>query len=93
MTNKNYINGRAREYRFKKALESEGMKVFRMSGSHGEFDLIALNLEAGIINFIQVKPTSLSVKAKTRLQSKISWVEKQWIGKAHVLSKLGEIFK
>jgi Holliday junction resolvase-like predicted endonuclease len=88
VVNKNYLNGRAREYRLMNALKREGMKVFRMSGSHGEFDLIALNPESGIINFIQVKPTTMSNRAKTRLQSKINWVEQEWTGKAHVISTM-----
>ena len=42
MTNKNYNNGRAKEYRIKKKLEAEGWFVIRSAGSHSIVDLIAL---------------------------------------------------
>lgn len=38
--NKNYIRGRAWEYEVMKKLESSGFTVYRMAGSHGQFDLI-----------------------------------------------------
>lgn len=91
MVNRNYLNGRAREYRLMNSLKEQGFKVFRMSGSHGEFDLIALNPITHVIHFIQVKPTSLSKQAKTRLQSKISWANAIWVGHVSVISKIKEL--
>lgn len=40
--NKNYISGRAFEYKRKKHWEAQGYDVIRASGSHGPFDLVAL---------------------------------------------------
>ncbi len=40
--NRNYINGRAKEYRVKHAKERDGFVVIRASGSHGLFDLVAI---------------------------------------------------
>lgn len=91
MPNKNYLRGRRREYAIKKALEREGMIVCRTAGSHSQFDLIAINPVDGIINFIQVKPKNMSNRVKTALQSKISWIERIWQGKAHVLSLAKEM--
>lgn len=42
MPNRNYINGRAFEYRRMKAWRKKGATVMRTAGSHGPFDLIAL---------------------------------------------------
>ena len=41
-TNKNYVNGRAREYRLMRKLEAEGYVCFRQAGSHTKIDIIAL---------------------------------------------------
>lgn len=41
MTNKMYARGRAKEYRVKKQLESEGWFVIRSAGSHSIVDLVA----------------------------------------------------
>jgi Holliday junction resolvase len=91
MSNKNYINGANRERRIKKALEKRDMFVIRSSGSHTKIDLVALDLSKGIIHFIQVKPRSMSNQSKTRLQSTISFIERDWVGKAHVISLAKEI--
>jgi Holliday junction resolvase len=56
--NRNYIRGRAKEYRLKAKLEKEGWGiVLRTAGSHGPFDLIAIRKSAGVgwIRLIQVK--------------------------------------
>ncbi|RPI86150.1 MAG: hypothetical protein EHM34_00200 [Nitrosopumilales archaeon] len=41
MPNKNYVKGRAFEYKIKKHYEKAGFVVFRMAGSHSPADLIA----------------------------------------------------
>ena len=40
--NKNYLRGRAVEYKAKQELEAKGYTVIRASGSHGPWDLIAV---------------------------------------------------
>ena len=42
MTNKQYVRGRAYEYKVKRKLEKEGWLVIRSAGSHSLFDLIAI---------------------------------------------------
>ena len=42
MSNKNYVHGRAYEYRRAKELRAQGYHVTRSAGSHGLFDLIAI---------------------------------------------------
>jgi Holliday junction resolvase len=53
MTNNRYIKGRAAEYQIIHRLMDEGWLVFRTAGSHGMFDIIALDSEN--IRLIQVK--------------------------------------
>lgn len=53
MTNRNYRRGRALEYRIKKWLEERGFRVIRASGSHGEYDLVAISDKEVV--FIQCK--------------------------------------
>ncbi len=43
MPNKNYVNGRAFEYKVKQYFENEGFYVCRSASSKGPFDLIAIN--------------------------------------------------
>ena len=93
MPNKNYLAGRRREYAIKHALEKEGMIVLRTAGSHGFADLIAFNQAEGVVNILQIKPRSMSNRAKTALQSKISWVERNWVGKAFVMSDVKEMMR
>ena len=42
LVNRNYINGRAYEYRTMRKLEKEGYTCFRMAGSHTKIDIIAM---------------------------------------------------
>lgn len=54
----NYQRGRALEYKIKNQLEEEGYLVLRTAGSHGLFDLIALDRPfqgKGVVRFIQLK--------------------------------------
>ena len=69
MVNRNYNNGRAREYRIKKKWEECGFTVVRSAGSHSMFDLVAINPGVKTIALIQVKPDEKSVeKEKKRLE-------------------------
>lgn len=64
MSNKNYVKGRAFEYKRKKAWERDGYIVLRTSGSHGFADLIAVKPGYPPV-FIQCKVTKQwSVAAK-----------------------------
>lgn len=45
MPNKNYLNGRAKEYRIAKKWHEDGWTVWRTAGSHGEVDLICIKQE------------------------------------------------
>jgi Holliday junction resolvase len=64
--NRNYINGRMREYQAIKELESNGEIVIRAAGSHGPFDIISFNLLR--IRFISIK----SIKDKTKYYSLVN---------------------
>jgi len=51
----NYTKGRAQEYRAMKELEEENFVSIRTAGSHGMFDVIAINENS--IRLIQIKKT------------------------------------
>lgn len=51
--NKNYVRGRANEYKTMGILEAVGYNCFRSAGSHGPFDVIGIS-KRGII-LVQVK--------------------------------------
>jgi len=53
MPNKNYIKGRALEYKIKQELEENGWFVVRSAGSHGPIDLACFSEDA--IALIQCK--------------------------------------
>ena len=91
MGNKNYLSGRSREYRIANKLREEGMTVLRAAGSHGFADLVALDPQTRIITFIQVKPTSMGIKAKQALGSTINYLEGDWRAKTCVVSLAEEI--
>jgi Holliday junction resolvase len=55
MPNKNYINGRSLEYRVKNLLKENGFAVVRSAGSHGKWDLIAVNESKKTIYLISCK--------------------------------------
>jgi hypothetical protein len=55
MPNKNYINGRSLEYRIKNILKENGFAVVRSAGSHGKWDLIAVNESRKTIYLISCK--------------------------------------
>jgi Holliday junction resolvase len=72
--NKNYVNGRAKEYRIKKKLESEGWIVLRTAGSHGFADLIAIDKLCKVIKFVQCKPNNFSEKEKEKIKNDCSFL-------------------
>ncbi len=69
--NKNYVRGRAKEYRLKKKYGKLGYVVLRTAGSHGFADLIAIGTE---IRFIQVKPKKFSDGQKLKLLKENAWI-------------------
>ena len=59
MPNKNYNNGRAREYKLMRKLEAEGYVCFRTAGSHTKVDILAFKPGSSCpyVRFIQSKKT------------------------------------
>lgn len=43
MVNENYVQGRRAEYRCRDYFKSQGYQSWRMAGSHGPFDVIAIS--------------------------------------------------
>jgi Holliday junction resolvase len=74
MPNKNYINGRAKEYRLAKKYRKEGNIVIRASGSHGFCDLVVINQKNKTIAFIQVKPRNFSENMRNKLLEESAWL-------------------
>ncbi len=71
MPNRNYINGRRREYCKIKAYRDQGFPVvFRSAGSHSPFDVVALNPSAGVIILEQLK-TKKGARKVIRSEEKI----------------------
>lgn len=67
---RNYQNGRAKEYRMRQKFMEEGWPiVMRTAGSHGPFDLIAINPEKGFMLLIQCKSSEYE-KKKARQELK-----------------------
>ena len=75
MVNKNYVSGRAKEYRVKKKYEKEGLLCSRSAGSHSPFDLICIHRERKEIFFIQCKPKGMSAEQKRKLYNQYTWVD------------------
>lgn len=55
MPNRNYINGRNKEYRIIKFLKAKGFIAVRSAGSHSPIDVWAINPETKEIMLIQSK--------------------------------------
>lgn len=93
MSNKNYVNGKAREYRIMNGLRNKGYDiVIRSAGSHSNIDIVAIGKNKPIL-FIQSKPKSMGRKAKERLQSNNSWLDNEFQTKFIVISSLKEMSK
>ena len=86
MVNKNYINGRAREYKIKKKFEEQGYIVLRTAGSHGFADLIALNKDKRLIAFIQAKPKDYPTKKIIEQKQLYSWLNGAFLTSFAVMS-------
>lgn len=92
MGNTNYTRGRAREYRIIHDLEKRGLVCFRMAGSHGLADIVAIDRKELHIYFIQVKPKSMSKKQKERIKQENSWLDNEFWCKFKVISLAKEVF-
>ena len=70
MPNRNYVKGRNAEYKTKKILERQGLKVFRMAGSKSLWDLIgflpATKQAPEKVFFFQVKYNCRPSKAEMK---------------------------
>jgi hypothetical protein len=64
MPNKNYINGRRKEYAVMHKFKDLGMISFRSAGSHSPIDVIGIDTEKHIIKLIQCKPKDMSQNQK-----------------------------
>ena len=60
MPNKNYLRGRAKEYRITDAERKLGRLAFRSAGSHSPIDVVSIDCKTKRIFFIQSKPKSYS---------------------------------
>jgi len=79
MTNKNYLKGRAKEYRLKYKFEKQGFIVLRTAQSRGFADLIAINPNSKEIIFIQSKPRSMSNNAKEKLEKQFEFMNDSFL--------------
>ena len=64
MPNKRYLSGVRAERKLKAVLEGQKFLVIRASGSHGEFDLVAIPKYGGMVKLIQVKSVKGQKTAK-----------------------------
>jgi Holliday junction resolvase len=55
MPNKKYLSGRRLEYQVKNFLKSAGCSTIRSAGSHGEWDIVAIDENNRIIYLVQCK--------------------------------------
>jgi len=98
MPNKKYIRGRAYEYKAKRVLEEQGYTVIRASGSHGKWDLMAVQEEEPDrpVRCIQIKVTKSELglnrllkafKAESSTEAPFHWQYELWVhfkGKWHI---------
>ena len=78
MPNKNYLNGRRKEYKIKREFEKLGYIVLRTAGSHGFADLIAIEIREKRIIFIQCKPNNFSKKKEIELNQEYEFINNEY---------------
>lgn len=74
MPNRNYLRGRAKEYRVMKKLKDKGYKIVaRTAGSHSPIDIIGIKLISNRVHikFIQCKPRRFR---KKKLIELLDWL-------------------
>jgi Holliday junction resolvase len=70
MPNRNYINGRRKEYKVVHAFKDKGFTALRSAGSHSPIDVVAINPDTKKIVLIQCKPKSMSENKKKEIEEK-----------------------
>lgn len=60
MGNAMYVKGRKKEYKIVKHYRDLGYIAHRTAGSHGPFDVIAINKTEKLIKFVQAKTGNIS---------------------------------
>lgn len=89
--NRNYVNGRAREYRMIKELKRLGYDiVFRSAGSHSPIDVIAISKQNKRIVFLQSKPKKFSKKKAKEISNSLDWLNDEFMVEFNLLSQLRE---
>ena len=67
MSNKNYIEGRRKEYAVINEERAKGNIAFRTAGSHSFVDVISIDVIARVIKFIQCKSGEFSDVERNKL--------------------------
>lgn len=76
MPNRNYLKGRAKEYRITNQLRSEGWDIVqRTAGSHSNIDVFAINKKLKRIIFIQSKPDDYSERKTIEIENEMNWLD------------------
>ena len=86
MPNKNYQKRLRKEYKIVNEYRAKGFEIVqRSAGSHSPIDVFAINIEEGIIEFIQSKPKSMSDKKKRELEFKYIGLNKSFVCRFRVV--------
>ena len=79
MPNKNYVNGRNKEYKVCKQLKENGFDITqRSAGSHSPIDIFAINRLTRVIKFVQCKPDNFSELNKSRIMEELGYLKDMW---------------
>jgi len=79
MPNRNYINGRNKEYKVCKQLKENGFDIAqRSAGSHSPIDIFAINRITRVIKFIQCKPDNFPKSAANKILSDLGYLKDMW---------------
>ena len=79
MVNRNYKNGRAKEYRIIEKLKKAGYDiVFRSAGSHSSIDIVAIRKSDTSIVFVQSKPKKFSKNKAQELCLENEWLNNRF---------------
>lgn len=70
MPNKNYVNGRRKEYKIVNSFKEKGNIAFRSAGSHSPIDVIAINEKERKIFLIQCKSGNITDKKIKEISKK-----------------------
>lgn len=77
MPNKNYVNGRHKEYKIVNELKRQGYEIAqRTAGSHSPIDIFAVNRQLNKIKFIQSKPNNFSERKHNEIMKELDWLNK-----------------